>query len=291
MASSSRFNRLRARMAPLLRPAFERIPPLRWLALQLLALRQPREVELDGDVFQVVPRDFGVTLELHATGGYENASRRFCLDHLQPGMTFVDIGAHVGLFSVPAARRVGASGRVIAFEPDPDNRRMLEENISRNRIEAVQVHSEALCDRDGRLPFHRSAFNTGDHQLFHSGRGRTGCEVDVARLDTVMARLGGPVHLIKMDVQGAEAKVLAGMRDVLDANPTIALVVELSPWMLRDIGDDPLAMLQSLEQQGFELATIDESTAEIEPGDAASILDRCAEASYLNVRCLRGTGS
>jgi len=261
------------------------------MALQALALRQPREVELDGDVFRVVPRDFGVTLELHATGGYENASRRFCLEYLQPGMTFVDIGAHVGLFSVPAARRVGATGRVVAFEPDSDNRHMLEENIRRNGVEGVLVYAEALCDRDGQLPFHRSAFNTGDHQLFHSGRGRTGQDVDVARLDTVMSQLGGPVDLVKMDVQGAEAKVLAGMGELLEANPTIALVVELSPWMLREIGDDPLVMLQSLEAQGFDLATIDESTGAIDAGDAAVILDRCADASYLNVRCLRGAAS
>ncbi len=288
MSSTSGFNRLRARMAPLLRPVFERVAPLRWLALQILALRQPREVELDGDVFRVVPRDFGVTLELQATGGYENASRRFCLGYLEPGMTFIDIGAHVGLFSVPAARRVGVDGRVVAFEPDPDNRSMLEENIRRNGVEHVQVRSEALCDEDGRLPFHRSAFNSGDHQLFHSGRGRTGREVPVARLDSIMDGLGGPVHLIKMDVQGAEAKVLAGMQAVLDANHDLALVVELSPWMLRELGDDPLAMLRSLEAQGFELATIEESTGLIEPGDAPSVLDRCADASYLNVQCLRG---
>lgn len=274
----------------MLRPMFEHVPPVRWLALVLLGLRQRAEVVLDGDTFSVAPRDFGVTLELHATGGYEEGTRRFCFEYLKPGMTFIDIGAHVGLYSVPAARRVGPAGRVLAFEPDDINRAMLQQNIQRNGVEGVEVFSCGICDRDGRLPFHRSEFNSGDHQLFHEGRGRRSHEIEVARLDSVLQRTGGPVHLVKMDVQGAEARVLAGMEQVFAANHAMALIVELSPWMLRDIGDDPRDLLDGLVGQGFELGTIDEATGRIEPGDAEVVLSRCVDSSYLNVRCLRGAG-
>ena len=272
----------------MLRPMFEHIPPARWLALRLLGLRQRGEVVLDGNTFSVAPRDFGVTLELHATGGYEEGTRQFCLDYLQPGMTFVDIGAHVGLYSVPASRRVGPSGRVLAFEPDDINRAMLQENIRRNGAEGIEVFSCGICDQDGHLPFHRSDFNTGDHQLFHQGRGRRAHEIEVARLDAVLERVGGPVHLVKMDVQGAEARVLAGMDGIFASNQVMALIVELSPWMLRDIGDDPRALLDGLVDRGFDLATIDEASGRIEPGDAEAVLARCVGSSYLNVRCLRG---
>lgn len=291
MGSTSRFTRLRSKAAPLLRPMFERIAPIRWMAVRLLGLRQPSEVVLDENRFEVAPGDFGVTLELHATGGYEEGTRRFCLEYLQEGMTFVDIGAHVGLYSVPAAKRVGASGRVLAFEPDDVNRAMLEANLQRNGVSGVEVFPFGVCDRDGRLPFHRSGFNTGDHQLFHSGRGRASSEIEVVQLDTIVDRLDARVDLIKMDVQGAEAKVLAGMQRLLSSDRAMAMIVELSPWMLRDIGDDPLELLEGLVAHGFELGTIDEASGHIESGDAGQILARCVDSSYLNVRCLRGSRS
>ena len=56
--------------------------------------------------------------------------------------------------------------------------------------------------------------------------------------------------MIKMDVQGAEGRVLQGMTGVMDANPKLTLIVELSPWMLRDIGDDPLLILRDLSDRG-----------------------------------------
>ena len=140
------FNNLRSGLAPLIRPVLEGVGPVRRLGLWMLARRQPDEVELDGQVFRVDPRDFGVTLELHSTGTYEPFTRGLCMDSLEPGMVFLDIGAHVGLYSLPAAGRVGETGRVIAFEPHPSNRGLLEENIDRNEVENVTVVPAAVSD-------------------------------------------------------------------------------------------------------------------------------------------------
>lgn len=268
----------------------EHVPLLRGPALWMLGKRQPDQVTLDGNTFRVHSKDFGVTLELHSTGGYEEGTRRNCLEYLQPGMTFIDIGAHVGLYTISAAQRVGTEGRVFAFEPDDENRRLLEENLRVNGIEHVTVVPCGVCDRDGRLRLHRSPYNTGDHQLFYPGRGRRSNEIEVVRLDTFMQQQGGEVHLVKMDVQGAEARVITGMDEVMSGNRDIVLVVELSPWMLRDIGDDPVELLDQLVARGFELGTIDEGSGDVQVGDPASIMESCSERSYVNIRCMRPRG-
>ena len=132
----------------MLRPILEHVGVLRAPALWLLGRRQPDRVELDGCSYQVHPRDFGVTLELHSTGDYEQGTRRCIFEMLKPGMTFVDIGAHVGLFSVPAASCVGPSGRVFAFEPDPSNRQLLEANIESNVEFNIEFDAEFDVELD-----------------------------------------------------------------------------------------------------------------------------------------------
>lgn len=277
------FTRLRAKIAPMLRPMLEHVGIFRRPALWLLGRRQPGEFHLDGCVYKVHPRDFGVTLELHSTGDYERGTRCCIIELLKPGMTFVDIGAHVGLFSIPAGRCVGEQGRVFAFEPDPSNRRLLEENVRANDASNITVVPMAVADRDDRMSLHCSPYNTGDHQLFCTTRGRHTVEVEVTRLDTFMKQQGGGVDLIKMDVQGAEGRVLEGMAAVLDGNAALTLIVELSPWMLRDIGDDPLVLLNELSGRGFRLHTMDEDSGIMTAGSPDEILDRCGERAYLNV--------
>lgn len=283
MGSSSIFNRLRSRAAPLLRPMLEHIGLLRRPALWWLSRRHPRTYEVDGCTYEVDPRDFGVSLELHATGGYEEGTRHFCLEAIEPGMTFIDIGAHVGLFTIPIAQRVGERGRVFAFEPNPSNRELLERNLSGNDIDHVRVLPSAVSDAAGTMKLHCSPYNTGDHQLYYTGRGRDAIDVEVVSLDGFLEEQGGEVDLVKMDVQGAEAKVIAGMERTIEGNPGIIMVIELSPWMLEDIGDDPLALLEGLEGRGFSLATMEEGTGILTGGSCREILERCAKGSYLNL--------
>jgi FkbM family methyltransferase len=265
----------------------EHVGLLRGPALWILSRRQPDQVELDGCTYRVHPRDFGVTLELHSTGEYESGTRQFLLTSLKPGMTFIDIGAHVGLFAIPAAKLVGPSGRVFAFEPNPSNRELLEANIAANGVENITVVPKAVSDCNDRMRLHCSPYNTGDHQLYYSGRGRRSVEVEVVRLDEFMEQHGGAVDLVKMDVQGAEARVLKGMHELMTANDGVVLVVELSPWMLRDIGDDPMAMLDDLVERGFVLGTMDESSGVLTPGSPDEVMQRCTDGSYLNVMVQR----
>ena len=280
------FCRLRSALAPAIRPILTYVPPVRWVALKLLASRQPAEVEVGGLAFEVHRGDFGVTFEIASTGDYEPVTRAACAAALKPGMTFIDIGAHVGLFTVPAAMAVGPEGRVIAFEPDPDNRRLLERNVARHALENVLVIDAAVADRDGEITLKRSRFNTGDHRI-DARPGTRGLRVPMVSLDEWLSEHNVEPDVIKMDVQGAEPMVLAGMRSLLDGDRPLHLLLEFAPSMLRACGTDPRDLLQRLEQAGFAMQIIDERTGGSADADVESIMRACPTRSYVNLHCAR----
>jgi FkbM family methyltransferase len=147
---------------------------------------------------------------------------------LKPGMTFFDIGANVGFFSVIAARLVGPGGRVVAFEPLPSNARALAHNALLNGLRNVAVRQEALAATDGEATFLLSTEPTWGKL---SGAGKPPDQQDgettvaVRRLDGVIERdrLSAP-DVMKIDVEGAEVDLLAGAeRTLRERRPVILM--------------------------------------------------------------------
>lgn len=157
---------------------------------------------------------------------YEKAVTDAILTALKPGDVFIDVGAHLGYFSTLAARIVGPSGRVIAFEPHADARVALSALIERNQVAPiVEIVPLALAECDDEVVLH-----TNDEHPSHStieperSRMRTaiafrpGPRVSAVTLDRWLAErpaLASRVRCIKIDVGGGEARVLAGMRETL----------------------------------------------------------------------------
>jgi FkbM family methyltransferase len=148
-----------------------------------------------------------------------------------PGMSVFDVGANVGFFTVISARLVGANGKVIAFEPLPANVELLRHNAALNAFAHAAVRNEALGRATGTAPFIVSDTPTWG-RLASAGElpsevGRI--EVPLRTLDSLLfdepASVPRP-DLIKIDVEGAEADVLAGAARVLrEARPI--LLIEL----------------------------------------------------------------
>ena len=143
---------------------------------------------------------------------------------LQPGATFLDIGANVGFFSLLAARLVGARGRVYAFEPDPIPCESLVRSARANAMDHVQVLPVALSDRDDQATLFRARFGTASSLLpevpGREARYKASLEISLHTLDALVA--AGRVDVraigaIKIDVEGEEARTVAGMRQSLVA--------------------------------------------------------------------------
>jgi FkbM family methyltransferase len=167
----------------------------------------------------------GFEILLH--GAFEAAESRYLCSGARTGTTALDVGANVGLFTVPLARAVGPAGRVVAIEPDSENVARLEANLRLNRLENVLVERVAAGDGDGEIALH-VANDPAFHSTVavHAGRGvGRALRVPVTRLDTIWMRLGRPaVSTIKVDVEGAELAVLRGAEALLrETRPALLL--------------------------------------------------------------------
>lgn len=184
--------------------------------------------------------------------GLMGAAERVVLGQLVgPGMTAVDVGANLGLYSALLAQLVGPSGRVISFEPDPDLHALLVENCAANRGGSVEAHRVALGSAAGRLTLQRLTLNSGDNHLGSAGQAafRRPVDVEVAALDTLMPGLRP--DFVKVDVQGWELKVLAGMERTLRGSPHVAVYLEFWPDGLRRAGDSPAQLHAFVRDLGF----------------------------------------
>jgi FkbM family methyltransferase len=184
--------------------------------------------------------------------GFMGASERVVLGKLvKPGMTAVDVGANLGLYSLLLAGLVGTEGRVISFEPDPELFSLLRANCGANNATQVEVHPMALGSAPDRMVLNRLTLNSGDNHLGPSGRTvfRRPLEVEVKPLDALMPGLRP--DFVKVDVQGWELKVLRGMESTLRSAGDAGIYLELWPDGLRRAGDSPAELYGFVRGLGF----------------------------------------
>jgi FkbM family methyltransferase len=177
------------------------------------------EAELPGGgrIFLHHRDDIGLVVLL--TGSFERNEIEVARSWARPGTTTIDVGANVGIFTVPLALAVGELGRVIAVEPSRENVAQLEHNVQLNGLANVEVHTLALAAEPGEV-----ALQIGVDPAFHSTatvvRSRDAAATEVVRADTldrIWHAAGSPeVSFLKIDTEGAELDVLRGGRAVLE---------------------------------------------------------------------------
>jgi FkbM family methyltransferase len=208
---------------------------------------------------------------------------------LRPGDVAVDVGAMIGYYTVILAKYVGPTGRVHAFEPDPDNFALLASNVELNGYDHVRCTNALVGSGAGRGQLWRAPSNRGDHHAFQTA-GRDAVDVDVVALDDVFDE---PVDLVKIDVQGYESHVLAGMRGLIGRSPQLAMLVEFCPALLIQAGTDPAAFIDDVRGHGFALYEIDDEAGEVRGTDADDLLARVrpefgdAKEGYTNLLCAK----
>jgi len=183
------------------------------------------------------------------------------LHALVPSATLViDVGANVGFFTRRFARWVGAQGRVIAIEPEAMNFAELSRRIASEGHSDRVVLYQAVADRAaGEVRLVINEDHPGDHRI-----GRDGVPVPAVTLDALLAGETRKVALIKIDVQGAEIRVLMGAENVLTRDRP-ALLVEVDPAALARFDGDVESLLallyrfeyvpHALEHDGFRPLT------------------------------------
>ena len=163
---------------------------------------------------------------------YEPETNQFLSERLSTGQVFLDIGANIGVFALPAARRVGPAGIVVAVEPSPTVADYLRRNIALNGLTNVRVKQCAAYNRDVEaLPFYHAPTD-------HFGMGALAPQFHAApinvpafTLDHILADEGiTKVDLIKIDVEGFEAAVFRGAAGILTGEAAPPILFEFCDW-------------------------------------------------------------
>ena len=256
---------------------------LRWFFLVYLMPRHDATVMTKNGLLSFDSRDRTLGRSLHLEREFEFDGMMKTVDLLQQhhfiptdlsDAVMLDVGGYIGMISIGFVRN-GRFGRALAFEPNPNNFRLLQKNIAQNGLtEKITAYNVALSDRRESLAMELSAKNYGDHRIREASSEDTGdhygeagrklISVDSVRLDEIMqgseAAQADRVSLVWMDIQGHEGKFLKGASEFIKAHRHVPVAMEFWPYGIRRSGmskEDFCDVVKDLFQQFYIL---DETT-------------------------------
>ena len=177
--------------------------------------------------------------------GYHSA---YLKNNIKQGNVVLDVGANIGYFTCLLSNLVGKSGHVYAFEPEPNNFKLLKKNVEENNCQNVTIEQKALCDKTGKQTLNISPESTG-HSLYEK-LGSDTALVDTIRLDDYFDDT--KVDYIKSDAQGADYPMVLGMPNLLKRSKKLSMMLEFSVPLIHHQGGKPEDFLNLLKNLNFE---------------------------------------
>lgn len=201
-------------------------------------------------------------------GSFEPGTVKYFREALQQGMNVIDIGANIGYYTVIAGYRVGQTGKVFSYEPNPENFHFLEDNIKKNNLKNTIPLMTALSDTIGERKLYLGNNKCTTHAFAdNSGTGKSEL-VNTDTLDHSLVQYGSPIiDIIKMDIEGAEILALDGMKETIKRSPNLIMFTELYPKAMKRLNRNPIEYLEKLEVLGFTLFLINENKQGLDPID------------------------
>ncbi len=257
------------------------------LIFKLTRPRKPLILEIYGIKILADPKVNAVVPELLRDGIFERAETELFRTLLKPGDIFVDIGGNIGYYTLIAANIVKDSGKVIVFEPEPNNISALRYNIELNNFHNITMIPEALSDRRGNFRLFLNKKNTGAHHLYDIGDGAESISVDVTTLDDYLYSNPSKVDLIKMDIEGYEPFAFRGMSNTIKMNRGTKILTEFLPETILKAGYTPIAYIHDLRNFGFIINIIDEHVQLINNVTDDYLINYCKLNYPVNLFCNR----
>ena len=200
-----------------------------------------------------------------ALGVYEYWKTRLFLQLVKDGMIAIDIGACEGNYSILMAKLMHDKGRVIAVEPDPENSRLLGNNIRLNEFKSIEMHQFALLDRQGTATFYAagSMGSLVSRSPWYAQFQLKPITVPVYKLDDILNDLDiRHVDIIKIDVEGSEISVLRGAESTL-RNNCLHLLMDVDV----ESNAERMELYQLLASFGYEMYRIGKRLTRISRAD------------------------
>jgi FkbM family methyltransferase len=232
------------------RYAYKRTSRLR----RYLSSQRPILLRLKEFKMYVRPDDWTVGMRIALKRSYEAHVSAIMRPLLKPGLVVVDVGANIGYYTLLAASRIGDAGRVLAFEPNMDNCRLLQMSLEANGFRNVILHPVAVADMAGVVGF---ATGGSNGSINRDDPTAMPFQVQAVRLDDVLGDYlldkAARIDLVKMDIEGAEGLALAGMEQLLTRHKPV-IFTEFSPAALEVRSHlTPESFLDRIRVLGYDL--------------------------------------
>ena len=221
----------------------------------------------------------------YLSGAYEPETTALFKKTIKSGWTIIDVGADMGYYSLLSAKLTGPEGQVFAFEPYsfPYKEHLLK-NIALNNFKNIVPVKKAADEKNIKREFFVNSRSFYDVKRNFSGSSDEIEKIECVTLDEFFKDYKRPINLVKIDVEGAEIKVLKGMSGILKKNKDIKLIIEIFPQGLAAAGSSPEEVVSLLKSHGLKFYWINDD------GTVAGILEseifsRLKTKKNINIFC------
>ncbi len=205
---------------------------------------------------------------------YEPKSIETVRNNIYKGNTVIDIGAHIGLYSLIFAESVGDRGLVYAFEPEVKNFRLLKKNVKINGYKNITLLKKAVSNYSGKAKIFLSMSNSLDHRIYKSVDHKKAENISVVKLDQMKDIASKPIDFVKIDVQGIEYFVLQGMKKCIQKNVNMKILIEFWPYGQIQAGIKPIDFLNLIKRNKFKIFEIDDNKRTITKTNIPTLLEK-----------------
>jgi FkbM family methyltransferase len=174
---------------------------------------------------------------------------RWMDENIKEGMVVVDVGANIGDNATYLSKKVGPTGKVYSFEPDPTNFEYLKRIVK--GLDNVVIENVAVGSKNEMIKLYLNDDLNVDHQTYDSGEGRRTIEVQSITLDKYLN--GQEVDFLKIDIQGYDYQAMLGATETLKRSKDIKVIGEFWPYGLIKAGTQPSEYLDFLHGHGFKV--------------------------------------
>ncbi len=221
---------------------------------------------------------------------YEPNQTEIVKKYVRKGDIVIDIGAHVGYYTLLMAQLVGENGKVYSFEPDPVNFQLLKKSVEINGFENVILIQKAVSNITNKVKLFLGDDDSAINRIYDAklGDAKESIDVESITIDEYFKENDELINFIKIDSEGSEVKIVNGMKQFLSRNKELVMMTEFFPFLIKKSGDEPNQYLKSLEKSGFNLYNILDKNEKTNKINSENFLESGINSEYCtNLLCIK----
>ena len=235
------------------------------------------------------------SLDLSLNQVYNEFDTQTVKNQVKEGDIVLDVGAHIGYYTLMLAKSVGTKGKVFSFEPEPHNVEVLKKNISINNYLNITLESKGVSNTSKNCKLYSGLSSSGASRIFKPERilsnyNKEPINIQTLVLDEYFSKLDllDKIDFVKMDIEGAEILALEGMQKILKKSKNLKLFIEFNKEALEDSGSNPKDLLDMLENNGFMIYYVHDIKNKIIPADINLLMtSETYKTKTINLLCTK----